>query len=75
MLVVLALGGNALLRRGEPLEAESQRRKVLDAAGRLRPSARWEMPRLWCAELAARSCFLPAPRNECRGGVICVPWA
>ena len=41
MLVVLALGGNALLRRGEPLEAELQRRNVLDAATQaLAPSAR-----------------------------------
>jgi carbamate kinase len=32
MLVVLALGGNALLRRGEPLEADVQRRNVLAAA-------------------------------------------
>ena len=41
MLVVLALGGNALLRRGEPLEAELQRRNVLDAAARaLAPIAR-----------------------------------
>jgi carbamate kinase len=31
MLVVLALGGNALLRRGEPLEAELQRRNLLAA--------------------------------------------
>src|SRR3974377_1498088 len=34
MLVDLALGGNALLRRGEPLEAELQRRNVLDAAAK-----------------------------------------
>ena len=34
MLVVLAFGGNALLRRGEPLEAELQRRNVLDAAAK-----------------------------------------
>ena len=41
MLVVLALGGNALLRRGEPLEAELQRRNVLDAAAKaLAPIAR-----------------------------------
>jgi carbamate kinase len=31
MLVVMALGGNALLRRGEPLEAELQRRNLLAA--------------------------------------------
>jgi carbamate kinase len=41
MLVVLALGGNALLRRGEPLEAELQRRNVLHAAAKaLAPIAR-----------------------------------
>jgi carbamate kinase len=34
MLVVLALGGNALLRRGEPLEAEVQRRNLLAAVGK-----------------------------------------
>ena len=32
MLVVAALGGNALLRRGEPLTAENQRRSVQRAA-------------------------------------------
>lgn len=31
MLVAVALGGNALLRRGEPLEADVQRRNVLAA--------------------------------------------
>jgi carbamate kinase len=31
MLVVLALGGNALLRRGQPLDAELQRRNLLEA--------------------------------------------
>jgi carbamate kinase len=41
MLLVLALGGNALLRRGEPLEAEVQRRNLLDATARaLTPIAR-----------------------------------
>ena len=40
MLVVLALGGNALLRRGEPLEAELQRRNLLAAAKALAPIAR-----------------------------------
>jgi carbamate kinase len=33
--VVVALGGNALLRRGEPAEAELQRRHVLEAASAL----------------------------------------
>jgi len=32
MLVVVALGGNALLRRGEPLDVETQRRNVAVAA-------------------------------------------
>ena len=40
MLVALALGGNALLRRGEPLEAELQRRNLLEAAKALAPIAR-----------------------------------
>ena len=30
MLVVAALGGNALLKRGEPLTAENQRANVRD---------------------------------------------
>jgi len=34
MLVVMALGGNALLRRGQPLEAEVQRRNLLDAVAK-----------------------------------------
>ena len=32
MLVVAALGGNALLKRGEPLTAENQRANVREAA-------------------------------------------
>lgn len=35
MLVVAALGGNALLRRGEPLTADNQRANVRQAAGAL----------------------------------------
>ena len=40
MRVVAALGGNALLRRGEPAEAETQRRHVADAARSLAELAR-----------------------------------
>lgn len=41
MLVVMALGGNALLRRGQPLEAEIQRHNVLNAAAKaIAPIAR-----------------------------------
>lgn len=39
MLIVAALGGNALLRRGEPPEAEAQRRNVARAAEALAPLA------------------------------------
>lgn len=39
MRVVIALGGNALLRRGEPLTAENQRRNVRIAAEALAPIA------------------------------------
>jgi carbamate kinase len=34
MLVVMALGGNALLRRGQPLDADVQRRNLLDAVAK-----------------------------------------
>jgi carbamate kinase len=40
MLVVTALGGNALLKRGEPMTAENQRRNVRIAAEALAPVAR-----------------------------------
>ena len=40
MLVVTALGGNALLRRGEAMTAENQRRNVRIAAEALAPIAR-----------------------------------
>jgi len=40
MRVVLALGGNALLRRGEPLDAEVQRVNVASAVAALAPIAR-----------------------------------
>jgi carbamate kinase len=39
-LVVVALGGNALARRGEPLDPELQRRRVREAAGALAAIAR-----------------------------------
>ena len=39
MLVVTALGGNALLRRGEAMTAENQRRNVRTAAEALAPVA------------------------------------
>ncbi len=40
MRVVVALGGNALLKRGEPMIAEAQRRNVKIAAQALAPVAR-----------------------------------
>jgi carbamate kinase len=39
MLIVVALGGNALLRRGEPMTADTQRQNVRVAAGALAPLA------------------------------------
>jgi len=40
MRIVIALGGNALLRRGEPMDADRQRSNVLCAAKALAPIAR-----------------------------------
>lgn len=39
MLIVVALGGNALLKRGEPLDADTQRSNVARAAAALAPLA------------------------------------
>ena len=39
MRIVIALGGNALLRRGEPLTEENQRRNIAVAAASLAPFA------------------------------------
>ena len=39
MLIVIALGGNALLRRGEPMTAENQRRNIRTAAASIAPVA------------------------------------
>ena len=39
-MILIALGGNALLRRGEPLTAGNQRRNVRSAARALAPIAR-----------------------------------
>ena len=39
MRIVVALGGNALLKRGEPMTAEAQRRNVKTAADALAPIA------------------------------------
>src|SRR3974390_1652273 len=40
MRIVVALGGNALLRRGEPMTAENQRDNVARACAALAPLAR-----------------------------------
>ena len=40
MRIVVALGGNALLKRGEPLTAENQRRNMREAAGQIASIAR-----------------------------------
>ena len=39
MRIVIALGGNALLRRGEPMNTEVQRKNVRIAAGAIAPLA------------------------------------
>jgi carbamate kinase len=39
MRIVIALGGNALLRRGEPMTTEAQRRNIRIAAGAIAPLA------------------------------------
>jgi len=40
MRIVVALGGNALLKRGEPLTADNQRRNMREAAGQIADIAR-----------------------------------
>ena len=40
MRIVVALGGNALLRRGEPADADAQRRNVATAVARDRRAGR-----------------------------------
>jgi carbamate kinase len=39
MRIVIALGGNALLKRGEPMTAEAQRRNIITAAQAMAPIA------------------------------------
>ncbi|MGO4840558.1 carbamate kinase, partial [Rhizobiaceae sp. 2RAB30] len=39
MRIVIALGGNALLKRGEPMTAETQRRNIVTAAQAMAPIA------------------------------------
>ncbi len=67
MRVVVALGGNALLKRGEPMTAEVQRHNVRTAApgaGRGRGGrTSWSLPRQRTAGRAAR-----APGVRVRGG-------
>ena len=57
MRVVVALGGNALLRRGQPLTAENQRANVRIACEALAPIAR--------RARARRSHTATAPRSGC----------
>jgi len=54
MLIVVALGGNALLLRSEPMTAENQRRNVRIAANALAPVAeRGRTPRVCLAAVRA----------------------
>ena len=39
MRLVVALGGNALLRRGDPMTTEAQRRNIAEAAAEIAPLA------------------------------------
>ena len=69
MRVVIALGGNALLRRGEPLTAEKQRRNVKVAAEALAPIAReqWQIrTSIWVFILHK---FKHSVKNEDPGGL------
>ena len=66
MLVVIALGGNALLRRGEPPDAETQRRHVRDAVAAIAAiaaSTTWSSPTATARRSACSRCR-PRPTED-----------
>ena len=69
MLVVIALGGNALLRRGDPLDADVQRRNVQVAAAAV---AAWHSRKRESKQVAVsctRARYVTKPRGAKPGTV------
>jgi hypothetical protein len=54
MRIVAALGGNALLERGEPPESEIQEKHIIKAVSALAPLAREHAPRSRQGDPASR---------------------
>ena len=63
-LIVIALGGNALLRRGEPLEADIQRKNIATYKGAAVVRRARRMPVLAPASLALTSIVQQMPHVE-----------
>jgi carbamate kinase len=62
MRIVVALGGNALLRRGEPMTADNQRANIRIATeqiAKIHPATNWSSPTAMARRSACCRCKAP----------------